>query len=295
MESSLGGKLLSPAARHDAVWHLITQLGYSERLACQIVGLSRSAYRRARQADKAPDKYGELRLWMHEFARTHRRWGHRRAWLVAISEGFEICRQTFLRLWREEGLRVMPRKQRKRVQGNSEYRDIPPGQFPDDVWALDFQFDSTWHGQTIKICNIIDECSREHVGWKLDKSIDAESVIELLDIACLERGGRPRVLRMDNGPEFIAQALAQWAEENGTIQAFIPPGQPWHNGYVESFHNRMRDELLADNCFENLNHARTLVDQWSIRYNNFHPHSSLGYLAPRKYAEQWKQTNTVNT
>ena len=121
---------------------------------------------------------------------------------------------------------------------------------PGDVWALDFQFDSTWHGKTIKICNIIDEYTREHVAFVVDRKLDAASVIELLDLACLERGGRPRVIRMDNGPEFISHALQEWATEDGTIQAFIPPGQPWHNGFVESFHNRMKDELLEDNSIE---------------------------------------------
>ena len=294
MESPLGGKLLSPAHRHDAVWYLTEELGYSQRLACRVVGLSRSAYQYGRAKDSTADKYACLRRWMHEFARVHRRWGHRRAWKIAVSEGYSVCRETFRRLWREEGLRVLPRNRRKRRTGSS-HRVVPAGQYPGDVWALDFQFDSTWHGKSIKICNIIDEYTREHVAFRVDTRIDAASVIELLDFAALEAGGHPRVIRMDNGPEFIAQALAAWTREEGTIQAFIPPGQPWHNGFVESFHNRMRDELLEDNCIENLAHARLLVTQWSHRYNECHPHSSLGYLSPRAYAEQYKQQNTVNT
>ncbi|OFT20110.1 integrase [Dermabacter sp. HMSC08H10] len=269
-------------------------MGYSQRLACQIVGLSRSAYRRARTRENKPDKYADLRAWMHDFVKDHRRWGHRRAWRNALAEGYGICRETFRRIWREEGLRVLPRKKLKRLAADT-HRDVPAGQYPNNVWALDFQFDSTWHGKTIKICNIIDEYTREHLAFTVDKNINAVSVTELLDVACLEHGGRPRVIRMDNGPEFIAHALQEWAAEGETIQAFIPPGQPWHNGFVESFHNRMRDELLEDNSIENLEHARLLVAQWSSRYNNFHPHSSLGYLSPRKYAEQWKQENTVNT
>ena len=293
MERIIGGKLLSPVRRHDAVWHLVG-LGYSQRLACQIVGLSRSAYRRARAGDSQPDKYATLREWMHKFAREHRRWGHRRAGRNARADGYMVCRETFRRIWREEGLRVLPRKKRKRLSAVIE-RDVPAGQHPRDVWAADFQFDSTWHGTTITICNIVDEYTREHVAFTVDKKIDAGAVIELLDLACLDQGGRPRVVRMDNGPEFIACALKDWAEEDNTIQAFIPSGQPWHNGYVESFHNRMRDELLEDNTIENLEHARMLVAQWSQRYNDLHPHSSLGYLSPRKYAEQWRQENTVNT
>lgn len=209
MERAIGGKLLSPARRHDAVWHLVG-LGYCQRFACRIVGLSRSAYRRARAREGQPDKYADLRAWMHEFAKNHRRWGHRRAWIKALAEGYGICRETFLRVWREEALRVLPRKKRKRL-AVATHRDVFVGQYTSDAWALDFQFDSTWH-----------------------------------------------------------------------------------NGFVESFHNRMRDELLEDNSIENLEHARLLVDRWSRRYNDFHPHSSLGYLSPRQYAEQWRQENTVN-
>ena len=85
-----------------------------------------------------------------------------------------------------------------------------------------------------------------NVAFTVDRRLDAASVIELLDVACLNDGRRPRVIRMDNGPDFIAHALKDWADEDGTIQVFIPPGQPWHNGFVESFHNRMRDELLEE-------------------------------------------------
>ena len=89
--------------------------------------------------------------------------------------------------------------------------------------------------------------------------------------------------------EFIAAAMGRWASEHDTLQAFIPPGQPWHNGFVESLHNRMRDELLEDNMFEDLNHARALIGAWSQRYNEEHPHSALGWLSPNQYARQWAQ------
>lgn len=229
---------------------------------------------------------------MHEFAKGHRRWGHRRAWIKAQAQGYGVCRETFRQIWREEGLRVLPRKKRKRVTSGS-HREVAVGQYPGDVWALDFHFDSTWHGKAVKICNIIDEYTREHVAFTVGKKIDAAAVIELLDLACLQRGGCPRVIRMDNGPEFIAHVLGIWASEDKTMQTFIPPGQPWHNGFVESFHNRMRDELLEDNSIESLDYARLLVGQWSWRYNGFQPHSSLGYLSPRQYAEQSRQENTV--
>ena len=159
---------------------------------------------------------------------------------------------------------------------------------PGQVWAIDFQFDSDWKGRVFKVFNVIDEFTRQHLAFRVERRMGAADVIEMLDLAVLTHGA-PQVLRADNGPEFIAGALGCWASEHDTLQAFIPPGQPWLGGFVESLHNRMRDELLEDNMFEDLNHARALIGAWSQRYNEEHPHSALGWLSPNQYARQWAQ------
>ena len=156
------------------------------------------------------------------------------------------------------------------------------------MWAIDFQFDSDWKGRVLKVCIVVDEFTRQHLALRVERRMGAVDVIEMLDLAALTHGA-PQVLRADNGPEFIAAAMGRWANEHDTLQAFIPPGQPWHNGFVESLHNRMRDELLEDNMFEGLDHARALIGAWSHRYNEEHPHSALDWLSPNQYARQWAQ------
>ena len=91
-------------------------------------------------------------------------------------------------------------------------------------------------------------------------------------------------------PEFISRELASWAAKQDTVEAFIPPGMPWHNGFVESFHNRLRDELLEDEMFDDPAHASRCLRLWSKRYNTYHPHSSLGFIPPTEYANQWHHT-----
>ena len=113
-------------------------------------------------------------------------------------------------------------------------------------------------GRVFKVFNVIDEFTRQHLAFRAERRMGAADMIEMLDLAALAHGA-PQVLRADNGPEFIAGALGCWASEHDTLQAFIPPGQPWLGGFVESLHNRMRDELLEDNMFEDLNHARALI------------------------------------
>ena len=156
------------------------------------------------------------------------------------------------------------------------------------MWAIDFQFDSDWKGRVFKACHLIDEFTRQHLALRVERRMGAADVIDMRDLAVLAHGA-PQVLRADNGPEFIAAAVGCWASEHDTLQAFIPQASRGWAGSWSPLHNRMRDELLEDNMFEDLNHARALIGAWSRRYNEEHPHSALGWLSPNQYARQWAQ------
>ena len=265
-------------------------LGLSQRRACLIVGVARSSFQRAHKHAKDVvtfDKYAELRQWLHTWAAQNPRWGYRRAWIKTKEEGFDVGRDVVRRVWRQENLRVPSRKRSKPKTLADPTPRVEPAACPNDVWALDFQFDSDYHGRSIKVCNVMDEFTREHVGFTADSTIDAAAVVELLDVIACERGQRPRVVRMDNGPEFISKTLQSWAAEEETVQAFIPPGQPWNNGFVESLHNRMRDELFEQECFLDLEHVRYCIGQWCHRYNTYHPHSALGFIPPEEFKKQF--------
>jgi transposase InsO family protein len=148
---------------------------------------------------------------------------------------------------------------------------------------VDFQYDSTTEGRTFKILSFIDEHTRESLGGIVDRSITAAEVAKELDRIAADRGGLPQVLRMDNGPEFISRILTEWAHYKVGLH-FIPPGQPWKNGYIESFNGRLRDECLNINEFWSLTHARVVISDWKTEYNHDRRHSSLGYQTPAQYA-----------
>ena len=129
-------------------------------------------------------------------------------------------RDTVRRLWRTEGLRVRPRKASKpRTAPHLQHlvRASAPGQ----VWAIDFQFDSDWKGRVFKVCNVIDEFTRQHLALRVERRMGAVDVIEMLDLAVLAHGA-PQALRADNGPEVIAAVVGRWASEHDMLQAFIP-------------------------------------------------------------------------
>ena len=154
---------------------------------------------------------------------------------------------------------------------------------PNRVWAVDFQFDSTTDGRPVKIVSILDEHTRECLGGLVERSITGDRLIDELDRLVADRG-YPAVVRCDNGPELACAAMADWAGERVGL-SFIPPGEPWRNGYIESFNGRLRDECLNIELFWSLAHARVTITDWKSEYNQHRRHSALGYQAPARYAE----------
>ncbi len=256
--------------------------GMSERLACKAVGLSRSTYRRLPLAQTPADPDAGLREQLRTYARKNPRHGFRRAWAwLRFDEGAEVNKKKIHRLWKEEGLQVRRAPRRKRAGQSSV--PIIDADAPKVVWALDFQFDSTTDGKAVKIASMVDEHTRMSLLNIVDRSITAERLIEELEKVFAIWGGPPMVLRMDNGPEFISEALTSYCAGSVGI-SYIPPGTPWNNGFIESFNNRMRDECLNRNQWPTLLEARVVIGDFKDDHNHRHRHSALGYLTPAEYA-----------
>jgi len=259
------------------------RLGVSERWACRVVGQHRSTQRHepVRAADDAA-----LRAELRKFSKDRPRWGYRRAHHRLREQGWEINRKRVQRLWREEGLRVPQRRRKHRRLGEST---VPAerlrAQRPNQVWAFDFQFDQTADGRALKLLNIVDEFTRESLVMLVARSINADAVVEALERLVAERRA-PELLRMDNGPEMTAHALRDWCVLSRTGTVFIEPGSPWQNPFVESFHSRVRDELLDVEELSCLAEARVVIGDWQEDYNWRRPHSALGMKAPAMFAAE---------
>ena len=222
----------------------------------------------------------ELRRWLREYAKKNPRHGYRTAGFALRLEGRVVNKKRVQRLWREEGLRVLPQQPKRSRVGQS----VVPGDRlravrPNHVWALDFQFDSTSDGRPIKALAVCHEFTRENIGRELKRSIKAEEVVEVLEVARVERGV-PEYVRMDDGPELVAQAIRDWCQAAGTGTVYIEPGSPWENPFAESFNSRARDELFSREIFHSVLEGRVMYFDCCDRYNTKRPHSSLGGLPP---------------
>ncbi len=225
---------------------------------------------------------------IEELAVKYPRFGYRRIWDRLVREGWSVNKKAVRRIWRQSGLklagpRAKPKPRRSHGQDQNACH-LRPSRGRDDVWTWDFIFDRTSDGRSLKWLSLLDEYTRECLALEPRRGMTAEDVREILTEVAAKRGGPPHRIRSDNGPEFAADAVRSWLEEMGSGTLYVAPGSPWQNGFVESFHSRLRDEFLEREEFENEPQARELGALWREEYNTDRPHSSLDYQTPAEFA-----------
>lgn len=227
---------------------------------------------------------------MLKLVSVHPRYGYRRVWALLRGQGFRINRKRVYRLWRQEGLKV-PQKQGKKRRPGSGANGITrlAATQKNQVWAWDFIHDRTEDGRTLKWLSVVDEYTRECLALEAARSFKSADVIDVL-IDLLHVRGVPKHVRSDNGPEFIAKAIRAWLSAANVGTLYVDPGAPWQNGFAESFHGKLRDELLDAELFTCLKEAKMLSMRWRLDYNHRRPHSSLGYRTPAQFAASLAQT-----
>lgn len=99
----------------------------------------------------------------------------------------------------------------------------------------------------------------------------------------IEKHGKPKRIRTDNGPEFTSNLFQQWLDKNEIERAKIQKGKPQQNAIVERFNRTYREDVLDANLFFTLDQARDLTEQWIEDYNNERPHEALEFKTPAEY------------
>jgi putative transposase len=269
--------MVGPAVKREAVAHLRNVLGMSERRACTLVAADRKMIRY--RSCRPPDI--ELRTRLRELANQRRRFGYRRLFILLREQGERSGINRIYRLYREEGLTVRKRKARRRAIGTRTPLLVEAK--VNARWSLDFIHDQIGSGRRFRILNIVDDVTRECLAAIPDTSISGKRVARELTTLISVRG-KPQMVVSDNGTEFTSNAVLAWAKDHRVEWHYISPGRPMQNGYIESFNGRMRDELLNESLFVDLDQARQLISAWVTDYNTARPHSSLGYKTPATYA-----------
>ncbi|MDF0523469.1 IS3 family transposase [Bradyrhizobium yuanmingense] len=277
-------KMVGPAAKRAAVAHLQAVMSLSERRACSIIGADRKMIRY--RSSRPPDAV--LRGRLRDLASERRRFGYRRLFVLLRREGEPSGINRIYRLYREEGLTVRKRRARRKAVGTRA--PILVEARPNARWSLDFVHDQFANGRRFRILNIVDDVTKECLGAIPETSISGRRVARELT-TIVERRGKPGMIVSDHGTEFTCNAMLSWCKDAAIDWHFIAPGKPMQNGFAESFNGRMRDELLNETLFFDLDDARAKIANWVADYNLQRPHSSLNYLTPAAYAAHLTATD----
>jgi putative transposase len=255
---------------------MITIHGVSQRQACNTVKLPRSThqYKQKPKADEAVidqlnaliEKHPAIGFWQ-SYYRIRRQgfvWNHKKVYRVYTAMKLNIRRRS-----------------KKRLPERVKQALYQPATI-NEVWSIDFMSDTLWDGRRFRLLNIIDDYNREVLHIETDLSLPALRLIRVLDYL-KEFRGLPQIIRTDNGPEFISHQLDMWCRENKIERAFIQPGKPMQNGFVERCNGNIRKELLNAYVFMSLNDVREKAEQWRVDYNCSRPHQSLGFVPPAEF------------
>ena len=246
-------------------------------MACKMFVISETCYR---YAPKLSEDNAEITDWLIRLTHNQRNWGFGLCFLYLRNvKGFDWNHKRVYRLYRELELNLRIKPKKRLVREKPEPLAVPEA--INQVWSMDFMHDRLEDGRAFRILNVIDDFNREGLGIEVDFSLPAERVIRALE-QIMEWRGWPRMLRCDNGPEYISAALRTWTEEHGIRLEHIQPGKPQQNAYVERYNRTVRYDWLGQYMFESIAEVQDFATRWLWTYNNERPNMALGGITPKQ-------------
>lgn len=259
----------------------MTEGGLPVQRACQAVGLGRATYYRpvvnwaqrdapvieALSTRGATQPRGGFWKYVDRLRNTGHQWNHKRLWRV----------YGHLRL-------NLPRRTKKRLPARLR-QPLVVIPHPNAVWAVDFMSDTLYGGRRFRTLNVWDEGVREGLAIEIDTSLPAERVIRVLEPVVAWRG-QPLAIRLDNGPEFIAERFMAWCAERAIELWYIQPGKPDQKAFIERYNRTYRTEVLNAYVFESLDQVREITAEWVQSYNEERPHDAVAGRPPATYRAQ---------
>ena len=279
-----------PSERREAAGIMVREHRLSVSRACRAAKLSRAAY--YRQGIDWARRDAPVIEALNAVVDKHRRWGFWKCFDRMHNQGRPWNHKRVHRVYCKLGLNL-PRGPKKRLPQRLRHPLNVPAQM-NAVWALDFISDALWNGRRFRVLNVLDEGVREALAIEIDTSLAAKRVVRVLDRVG-ELRGLPSALRMDNGPEFIAQEVLEWCERHGIEPRYIKPGKLDQNAFIERYNRTFRNEVLDAYVFDDLNQVRELSAEWLRIYNEERPHDALGRQPPAVFRAlmESKTTSTL--
>lgn len=255
------------------VQFMVEEHGVSQRQACKALSVPRSSFLHTPKPKNDSPVINEL----HKLVERHPSIGFWQSYFRLRRKGFMWNHKKVYRIYTGLHLNIR-RRFKKRLPARVKQALFQPLAI-NEVWSIDFMSDSLWDGRKFRLLNIVDDFNRQVLALEADISLPALRVIRVLEYL-KEFRGLPKMIRVDNGPEFISHVLDEWCRKEHISLTYIQPGKPMQNGYVERCNGSVRKELLNANVFYSLKEVREKIEEWMLDYNHDRPHESLNYRAP---------------
>jgi len=251
----------------------------SIRVLCRPFGISETCYR---YQPILSSENAEIADWLIRLTTAYRNWGFKLCFLYLRNvKGFRWNHKRVYRIYRELELNLRIKPKKRLVREKPEPLSV--SEAINEVWSMDFMHDQLSDGRSFRLFNVLDDFNREGLGIEADFSLPSERVTRILD-QIMEWRGKPQAIRCDNGPEYISAHLAKWAEDNEIRIAFIQPGKPQQNAYVERYNRTVRYDWLSRYIFDTLQQVQEFATHWLWTYNNERPNMGLGGITPKMKA-----------
>jgi len=266
---------VTPSAKREVLAVLVQEHRISVRRAGQAVRLSRAAYYRPPRSRLTRD--ADVVTALNDVVARHSRWGFWKCFYRLRRAGHHWNHKRVHRVYCALRLNL-PRRSKRRVPARLRQPLAAPQRL-NETWALDFMADALYDGRPFRALTVIDEGNREALAIEIGSSIPSARVIRVLD-ELVRLYGRPARVRVDNGPELVAEAFVEWCTAQRIGLGYIQPGKPDQNAFIERFNRTYREEVLDTHLFESLDQVRAITEAWLAIYNTERPHDSLGQVPP---------------
>jgi transposase InsO family protein len=279
----------------------LENLGYSIRKLCQWFGVNRAwYYARQKQAVKRQEAEAELKSFVEKLLLDFNGYGVRRVTEALHRAGYLINHKKVRRLLKKWGLSWKPLRKKKPLTTQSD--PSAPGaenllapakkqgqlEEPNRAWVGDVVYLST-KKQSGYLATLLDGYSRQIVGWAVSQYNDTALTLKALEQAIAKRQPEPGLIHhTDHGSNYTSGIYRQRLAEIGAVVSHSRPGRPQENGIAESFNKTVSYERLYLEEYKTLDEVEADLGDWLERiYNNGRLHSSLGYMSPLEFEQNW--------
>lgn len=269
--------MVKPSHRREMAQVAKQQYGISVKLACMTFSISETCYR---YEPRFVDENHKIADWLMQLTATYRNWGFGMCFLYLRNvKKLAWNHKRVYRIYRELELNLRIKPKKRIVRQKPEPLRVPLSM--NETWSMDFMHDGLNDGRSYRLLNVIDDFNREGLGMEADLSLPSERVIRALE-RIIEWRGKPKLIRCDNGPEYISSKLKDWARRKVIDISYIQPGNPQQNAYIERFNRTVRYDWLNQDIFYDIEEVQEKATQWLWHYNNERPNMALGGITPKQ-------------